>query len=173
MNVLSFPPDDARRRTYTNPVYDGYFADPFVWKHAGVYYAVGTGRLEADGHAAARVFPLLRSDNLVDWRPVGGALERPDPALGRAIIEAFGTDLSGMADRVREGYLRRRDWETHQFVDQLVGLMCDVDEHTSRSACTLVYLWWHSFSNKNPDLLQSIVPRLFAATGPGSPILYC
>ncbi len=74
-----------------------------------------------------------------------------------------------MADRVREAYLRRRNGGTPQFVDRLIGLMCDVDEHTSNSACTLVYLWWHSFSNKNPDLLQSIVPRLFAATGLGSP----
>ena len=28
---------------WTNPVYPYYFADPFVWKHEGRYYAVGTG----------------------------------------------------------------------------------------------------------------------------------
>ena len=36
-------------RTYTNPVYSGYFADPFVWRHKGEYYAVGTGTVEASG----------------------------------------------------------------------------------------------------------------------------
>jgi beta-xylosidase len=75
-------------RTYTNPVYDGYFADPFVWEHAGNYYAVGTGALEAAGGAAgtgppaARVLPLLRSDDFVTWRYIGNALERPDSRLG-------------------------------------------------------------------------------------------
>jgi beta-xylosidase len=72
--------------TYTNPVYAGYFADPFAWEHAGRYYAVGTGAMEAHGEVdeegARRVFPLLRSENFVDWRPVGRALLRPDPGLG-------------------------------------------------------------------------------------------
>jgi hypothetical protein len=36
-------------QTYTNPVYKGYFADPFVWQHEGVYYAIGTGAAEAEG----------------------------------------------------------------------------------------------------------------------------
>lgn len=83
------PDATARRtRTYTNPVYAGYFADPFVWEWQGTYYAVGTGEREAAGEAAggdaARpdVFPLLRSDDFVTWRPVGDALIRPDPVLG-------------------------------------------------------------------------------------------
>jgi beta-xylosidase len=73
-------------RTYTNPVYDAYFADPFAWQHEGVYYAVGTGATEAGGHVdetgQTRVFPLLRSDDFVNWRFVHRALVRPDPALG-------------------------------------------------------------------------------------------
>src|SRR5205807_7892947 len=72
--------------TYTNPVYAGYFADPFVWKHDGAYYAVGTGAAEASGHVAesgqGAVFPLLRSDDFVTWHLVARALVRPDPALG-------------------------------------------------------------------------------------------
>ena len=36
---------------YKNPVYAEYFADPFVWKHNQIYYAVGTGRF--DTHDAA------------------------------------------------------------------------------------------------------------------------
>jgi GH43 family beta-xylosidase len=80
--------------TYTNPVYAGYFADPFVWQHRGEYYAVGTGPVEAGGNieeaeeaASAmlgrfRIFPLLHSDDFVNWRHVIGALEPPDPELG-------------------------------------------------------------------------------------------
>jgi beta-xylosidase len=73
-------------RTYTNPVYPEYFADPFVWKYHGEYYAVGTGAVEACGEVdearQARVFPLLHSRDFVDWRAAGGALLRPDAALG-------------------------------------------------------------------------------------------
>jgi beta-xylosidase len=71
-------------RTYTNPVYNGYFADPFVWQHEGIYYAIGTGAAEAEGEVEAqpRVFPLLRSADFVTWEFVGNALLRPDAALG-------------------------------------------------------------------------------------------
>src|SRR4051812_24120437 len=79
--------EGPRRRP--NPVYPEYFADPFVWRHEGVYYAVGTGAPEAAGRAgdaeaagAGRVFPVLRSDDLVTWRRAGNALRRPDPTLG-------------------------------------------------------------------------------------------
>jgi beta-xylosidase len=65
------------------PVYDGYFADPFVWRHDGTYYAVGTG---APGGWRARgggnVIPVLRSTDLRGWEPRGYALVKPDPALG-------------------------------------------------------------------------------------------
>src|SRR5207237_950902 len=66
------------------PAYPGYFADPFVWRHDGAYYAVGTGAPEAAGVAPrdGLVFPLLRSDDLVTWRRAGGALRRPAPELG-------------------------------------------------------------------------------------------
>lgn len=72
--------------TYTNPVYNGYFADPYVWKHQGVYYAIGTGPAEAQGQVeeigSRLVFPMLRSDDLVNWQFALNALVRPDPALG-------------------------------------------------------------------------------------------
>lgn len=71
---------------YTNPVYPDYFADPFVWQHQGVYYAIGTGSAEAAGQVdeshEERVFPLLKSDDLFNWQFAGNALLRPDPALG-------------------------------------------------------------------------------------------
>lgn len=73
-------------KTYTNPVYPEYFADPFVWRYQDVYYAIGTGPAEAAGEVdeinEQRVFPLLRSANLTDWQFIGKALERPDPTLG-------------------------------------------------------------------------------------------
>jgi beta-xylosidase len=81
-------------RTYTNPVYPGYLADPFVWEYAGEYYAIGTGVYEASGQiedaekaasgfeAQFHIFPLLRSDDFVNWHPLAHALLPPDPALG-------------------------------------------------------------------------------------------
>jgi hypothetical protein len=60
------------RKTYTNPVWSGSMPDPFVLRHRGVYYAFGTTGPERtrDG----RIFTLLRSTNLVDWKDLGGAL---------------------------------------------------------------------------------------------------
>ncbi len=82
---------------YTNPVYYGYFADPFVWVHGGRYYAVGTGEAEAAGHTggAGRVFPLLLSDNFADWRRADDALLRPDPALGSSFWAPEVAHLAG------------------------------------------------------------------------------
>lgn len=68
--------------TYENPVYDGSFADPFVWRSAGAYFAVGTGEAEAEGHVGGTAFPLLTSPDLVHWRVLGEALVRPAPSLG-------------------------------------------------------------------------------------------
>jgi GH43 family beta-xylosidase len=56
---------------YQNPVWPGYFADPYALKTRDGYYAYGTGPVGADG----RAFPILRSSDLVHWEPVGGALE--------------------------------------------------------------------------------------------------
>jgi beta-xylosidase len=65
--------------TYQNPVWPGYFADPFVLEYQGAYYAYGTGAtlLEADG----RAFPVLTSTDFAHWTYVGGAMEPlADPA---------------------------------------------------------------------------------------------
>ncbi len=62
---------------YRNPVYDGYFADPFVLSWDGGYLAYGTGA-PVDG----RHFEILHSEDLVAWTRVGGALEPLDAALG-------------------------------------------------------------------------------------------
>ncbi len=66
-----------------HPVYPGYFADPFVWQHEGVWYAIGTGEMEAHSEAdPAGVFLLLRSDDFVTWKPVGPALRKLPPDFG-------------------------------------------------------------------------------------------
>ncbi len=69
-------------RTHVNPVYGSYFADPFVWKHQEVYYAVGTGELEATGQTVGKVFPVLQSPDFHQWQFASSALVRPDPVLG-------------------------------------------------------------------------------------------
>lgn len=80
--------------TYQNPVYPFYFADPFVWKHEGRYYGVGTGPVrqmtkasDADFHkfkdkGVEVAFPLITSTDLVKWELAGGALKVPPWASG-------------------------------------------------------------------------------------------
>ncbi|HKG55899.1 MAG TPA: glycoside hydrolase family 43 protein [Candidatus Limnocylindrales bacterium] len=65
----------ATPATFVNPVYPGYFADPYVVRHGDTYWAYGTG--PSSDHDS-RVFEILRSDDLVHWEPVGRALERLD-----------------------------------------------------------------------------------------------
>ncbi len=68
----------------SSPVHPGYLADPFVWCNDGRYYAIGTGKAEADGTTAGmdRVIPLLTSPDLVEWTSLGAALIPPEPFLG-------------------------------------------------------------------------------------------
>ncbi|HEY3282300.1 MAG TPA: glycoside hydrolase family 43 protein [Armatimonadota bacterium] len=71
--------------TYQNPVWPGYFADPFVLRWEDEYYAYGTGPAAPDG----RRFPLLHSPDLVHWSCLGGALEPPSPTEDWAPGNAF------------------------------------------------------------------------------------
>src|SRR5687768_5159362 len=57
--------------TYSNPVYPHYFADPFVLRVGGEYYAYGT----APPDAAGRHFPILHSADLANWRHIGHAVD--------------------------------------------------------------------------------------------------
>jgi arabinan endo-1,5-alpha-L-arabinosidase len=70
--------DPERQRTYRNPVYAGYFADPFVLRWGDRYVAYGTGSV-IDG----LVFETLVSADLVTWERVGGAL--------RPVLSEFGS----------------------------------------------------------------------------------
>src|SRR5436190_16589123 len=59
----------SARAVYQNPVYNRSFPDPFVLKFAGIYYAFSTGH-SSDG----RVFSMLRSEDLVSWEEMAGAM---------------------------------------------------------------------------------------------------
>jgi beta-xylosidase len=77
---------------YQNPVWPGTFADPFVLRHDGHYYAYGTGGRSADG----RVFPLLHSTDLVHWEALGGALT---PLAGQEQGAYWAPEVAAREDR--------------------------------------------------------------------------
>ena len=66
-----------RTDVLTNPLPDVVLGDPFVLRHRGRFYLYGTndGPPLADG----RVIPVFRSDDLLHWEPLGGALEPSEP----------------------------------------------------------------------------------------------
>lgn len=55
---------------YSNPVWEGYLADPQVIKVDDGYYAYGTGEA-----FEGRQFPVLHSTDFVHWKHIGNALE--------------------------------------------------------------------------------------------------
>jgi GH43 family beta-xylosidase len=57
--------------TYCNPVYNQSFPDPFVLKYGSDFFAYCTGFWKDE-----RVFGVLRSSDLVQWKEIGGAMER-------------------------------------------------------------------------------------------------
>ncbi|WP_227353252.1 family 43 glycosylhydrolase [Haladaptatus salinisoli] len=64
--------------TYRNPVFERVFADPTVVERDGSYYAYGTYQ-DWGNPGRRRLIPIIRSENLVDWKYVGEAFEtKPD-----------------------------------------------------------------------------------------------
>jgi beta-xylosidase len=57
--------------TLYQPVWPGEFADPFVLKVQGDYYAYGTSGLIHEG----RRFPILHSTDFIHWEHIGNALD--------------------------------------------------------------------------------------------------
>ena len=69
--------------TYKNPVWPGYFADPFVLRWRGEYFAYGTGETREPAAAdGASIFAILHSRDLVHWERVGAAFA-PRPSEER------------------------------------------------------------------------------------------
>ncbi|WP_210415883.1 glycoside hydrolase family 43 protein [Humibacter ginsenosidimutans] len=66
---------------HPRPVRDDYFADPFLTRFNGQYYAYGTTR-PRDGHILT--FEAIRSDDLVHWTSLGQALTPLDTVFGDA-----------------------------------------------------------------------------------------
>jgi beta-xylosidase len=73
------------RRRYTNPVWPGYFADPFILRWKDAYFAYGTCEgTKARTPDEASAFGILLSEDLVHWHEVGPALAVPSHALTNA-----------------------------------------------------------------------------------------
>jgi GH43 family beta-xylosidase len=64
------PVENGRVLSFCNPVFDRSFPDPFVIKFCGEYFGFATG-FGPDG----RVFPVIRSSDLVNWELVGSAMD--------------------------------------------------------------------------------------------------
>jgi beta-xylosidase len=71
-------------QTHKNPVYAGYFADPFVWKFNDTYYAIGTGAADAGGKTLGKAFTILQSSDFFDWQFASNALLHLDPSFGNS-----------------------------------------------------------------------------------------
>ncbi|MEE6274526.1 glycoside hydrolase family 43 protein [Georgenia sp. MJ206] len=69
----------ADRPTFTNPVWEGYFADPFILASPAGYIAVGTG-----GGEGGQSLVALLSDDLLTWSPLADALA-PDHVPGEVL----------------------------------------------------------------------------------------
>ncbi len=70
-------PGEEGRGTFANPIRGIALGDPFVLRWRGRFYLYGTndGPPLADG----RTIPVYRSDDLLHWEPLGGALEPMEP----------------------------------------------------------------------------------------------
>ncbi|QEH35512.1 Glycosyl hydrolases family 43 [Aquisphaera giovannonii] len=68
----------TQARTFANPIRGVALGDPFVLRDRGRFYLYGTndGPPLADG----RAIPVYRSDDLIEWEFLGGALAMSDPA---------------------------------------------------------------------------------------------
>ncbi len=60
--------------TFRNPLYEDIFANSFLLRFNGCYYAYGTP-------AAGEALPVLRSVELVHWETAGDLLDRPAAGL--------------------------------------------------------------------------------------------
>ena len=141
---------DASSVTYRNPVYDGYFADPFVLRSGDRYYAYGTGSM-VDG----RVFEILESDDLADWRRVGGALPPVSSDLGTdywapEVVEAEGRFWMyysvGTGDVGHHLRVAVAEGPTGPFLDQGINLtpneLFAIDPHPFRDVDGRWYLYY-------------------------------
>lgn len=144
------PPPGEHQATYRNPVYDGYFADPFVMPWDGGYLAYGTG-----GVVDGRMFEVLHSVDLAHWTRVGGAMEPIPAELGTdcwapEVVEADGRYWLyysvGVGDRRHHLRVAVSDAALGPFRDVGVNLTPDelfaIDPHPFRDVDGRWYLYY-------------------------------
>jgi len=71
-------------KSFNNPVYSGYLADPFCWRTGDFYYAIGT-RGGSSTNDPRRDVPMIKSRDLQHWENVGQVLELPPEEQGGAV----------------------------------------------------------------------------------------
>jgi beta-xylosidase len=76
---------------FTNPVFPGSFADPFVLRHGDWYYAYGTDTVRTSG----RAFEVLQSQDLVSWRSLGRCLG----GIARTSRDYWAPEVAAAEDR--------------------------------------------------------------------------
>jgi GH43 family beta-xylosidase len=81
-------PESGTARAYTNPVWDGYLADPAVLQWNGEWYAYGTGEENDPGNGWR--FPVLHSRDFVSWEFSGYALA---PSSGGSFEEYWAPEV--------------------------------------------------------------------------------
>ncbi len=76
--------------TYQNPVWPDYFADPFVLRWQGEYYAYGTREsIDYTLESENKVFPVMRSMDLVHWQHIGFAMAPLDDSSDTPTNSAY------------------------------------------------------------------------------------
>lgn len=175
---MSSPSEPARAQ----PVYDGYFADPFLARFDGEYLAYGSGDDRLLDGTETHAFEALRSPDLVHWTSAGGVLERPDPALGDAywapeVVAADGAYWMyySVGHGIVGHHLRvaRADTPLGPFVDQGVNLTPHesfaIDAHPFRDADGSWYLFFARdvLTGERPGTHLAVM-RLDSPVRPGS-----
>jgi GH43 family beta-xylosidase len=172
---------------FENPVYPAYFADPFCFHHAGVYYAVGTGRDEADAcPRTGNVVPMIASTDLHTWRPVGHVLRQPaderggcfwapevayDPASRRFYLYYHPNGRRGMGFHIRCATSERPDGPYEDVGRPLTDLAQNpfaIDAHAFRDDDGQWYLYYATdFLDITPDAFRGtalVVDRMTSMT---------
>jgi len=180
---VSSSPIGSADGTYRNPVYPGYFADPFVLRWEDRYVAYGTGEL-VDG----LVFRVLTSPDLVTWTAAGGALQ---PAGGELGGDYWAPEVVGAGDQWWMYYSVGHGDSGHHlrvatassplgpFVDADVDLTPDeqfaIDPHPFRDTDGTWYLYYARDVLDAPrvgtQLAVAVLATMTSLDGPGRTVL--
>lgn len=160
---------DAALSLPAGPLYRGDFADPFVLRADGLYYAYGTG---LHGQADTRAFEVLSSPDLQTWTSHGGVLE----PLGPERLDYWAPEVARHGDTFYLYYSAGRGDQGHHlrvataarplgpFVDQGLNLTPEepfaIDPHPFQAPDGT---WWLFYAR---DDLSSERPGTVLAAAP-------